>query len=444
MAGRGLYQKQLAAIVAAAAADNLTIDSILPGEVQKHFRESKELMRAQERILELEGREQELQAANKHLTDTVNARNIQIDNLHEDHEARKIELQQTHRQVEVHKEVNQIAEERVERYRQQLKEIVNKQQTDDTATKKIQDLQTQVANQEATIAKLVDDMNKSEALFKDIRQCDKNALERVELQLAKKDQLLAEQEDVINELQQHVQNTIDDKAMLEELDPVALQEQNVGLEIQNVSLSEDNKALQDQYSIVKEQLREILTAEGQDHKAQLFAAAISETKTLNRFYKAAFQVLDALSSSFREGDSDIPSRPCIEDHLDIAQEALGGYRDVKDAVRAVTDAAGILDPDQAALYAELDSMAMCAANAMGSIETLNYGFWTFLNDLSDDPKLLANLNGALCAQGRFGTARVKPVNLNGGTGRANTLNLNGTLYGQGRFGTGRVNIVNAH
>lgn len=405
MAGRGAYQKQIAAIITAAAADSLTIDDILPHEIQEHFHDLVELKRARAYILELEGREKELQAAKETLTSTLANMRLKIDDLPTEHQARKTELQQAYRQIALHKETSDNLNQRVQRYQQQLKNTVDKRQTDDSTAKQIKELHTRVADQQAIIAKLLEDHRESEALYETIQQCDKNALELKDNELAKKDHQLMQQDDLIAQLRLDVQDAIDDKAALEELDPVALQEENIGLSSQNLSLSEDNQALQDQYDIVKEQLGKLMAAQGKDPKAQLFAAAISETKTLNRFYKAAFQVLNALSGTLHE-DAKIPSRSFIENHLDAAQEALNGCRVVKDVMRAGTDVAGVLDPDQAALCTELDTMAKSAADAMISIETLHNGFWEFLNQLSDDPKLLSELNYVLCESDRVSTVNM--------------------------------------
>jgi hypothetical protein len=146
---------------------------------------------------------------------------------------------------------------------------------------------------------------------------------------------------------------------------------------------------------VKEQLGEIL-ATGQDgRKAQLFAAAISETKTLNRFFLNAFEVLKAFSCSFQT----TPMRSIIEFHLDAAQEALAGCRAVKEAVRPDTDGAGDHDLEEYTLCKELDSMAVSAGVAMDSLEAVHSGFWKFINGLSEDPKMLSEVNAELVEQG---------------------------------------------
>ena len=399
MSGRGDYQKQLAALVSAAAADNLTFEDILPAEIEERFEELAELKQARECIAELELRGTELQAANENLKNEVKKKQKAIDNLPDEHVARMTELQQAYRQIELHKETEEHLNERTERYRQQLNDNVGKQHADTSAAAKIEALQAKVEHQQGTIdklmndkRKLMDDNRESEAIYKQLRESDMHMLE------SKTDQL-AKQEALNTQLRQQIDDATDTLLTLEECDPLALQEQNVDLLSRNLSLSEENKALKDQHTMLKGQLGEILAAPyGQDdRKAQLFAAAISETKTLNRFFLNAFEVLKAFSRSFQT----VPTRSNLEFHLDAAQEALAGCRAVKEAVRSVTNGASDNDLEEfTTLCKELDSMADSAGVAMESLEAVHGGFWKFIGRLSDDPKVLSDVNAELCDQGR--------------------------------------------
>ncbi|OSS48967.1 hypothetical protein B5807_06841 [Epicoccum nigrum] len=391
MSGRGDYQKRLAALVAAAAADNLTFEDILPAEIEERFEELTELRQAREYIAELELRETGLRAANGKLKDEVKKKQKAIDNLPDEHVARMTELQQACRQIELHKETEEYLNERAERYRQQLNDSIGKQHAETSAAAKTEALQAKVEHQQGTIAKLMDDNRKSEAMYKQLRESDKHALESKSDRLAKKDALIAQ-------LYQQIDDAHDALSTFKECDPLALQEQNVGLLSRNLSLSEENQALQEQYTMVKHQLGEVLAAPygHGSRKAQLFAAAISETKTLNRFFLNAFEVLKAFSRSFQT----VPTRSGIEFHLDAAQEALAGCRDVKAAVRPVTDGTGDHDLEELTLCKELDTMAVSAGVAMDSLEAVHGGFWKFINRMSEDPKVLSEVNAELCDQDR--------------------------------------------
>ncbi|KAF2997893.1 hypothetical protein E8E13_004163 [Curvularia kusanoi] len=406
MPGRGAYQKQIAAIVAAATVEKLTIDDILPAEVRDHFKESSDLKRAQEQIAELQCRETALQGEIMELKTDLESKRRKIANLPADHLTRQTELQQAIRQIEREKQISKNLAERLERYQQQLKDNIGKQHADVTAAGKLEDLQSEIEQQQAVITKLMGDNRETIAMFEKSQEADKNQLERKCNQLAKKDSQLAEKDALVDQLHQQIEDAHDVISTLEELDPLALEEQNVSLMSKNQSLTEDNKALQEQYNIVKEQLGEVLaipygTSHGFDRKARLFSAVVAETKMLNRFFVNGFQVLDALSCSFFAKEGEIPSRLEIENYLDGAQEALGDYADVKKAVRIVPDRTGEYDPDQVALCKELDSMAISAADAMESLEMLHVGFWVWLDRMSDDPKMLSGLNWVLCDEGRL-------------------------------------------
>lgn len=420
MVGRGDYQKQLAALVAAANASNLQFDDILPDDLKAHFQEMSELKRAREYVKELEEREQALQVENNALKKDLTDKQMEINNLPEEHQARKVELHQSQRQVELYKETSEDLSKRVARYRKQLEDIVGQQQATASATEKTEDLQNQIQDQQAVIDKLMRDNRESEAVFEQLRESDLKALERKDKQLAKKDETIAElRQQVKDALACHNapedQSTggLDDdvETMVEDMpnDPLDLWQQNIDLLQQNLSLSQDKEALEDRCTMVTIELSELKAAydysPAQDCKAQLFAAVISEIKTMNRFYTGAFDVLDVFAKAFHAATADIPSSAYIDNQLDMAQDALAGHNSVKQVVRAVTDASST-DADQVALYEELDSLSSTAADSMSSLEVLNTGFWRFLNQLSDDPKHLSSLNGALCDAGRPGVANL--------------------------------------
>ena len=420
MSGRGEYQKQLTALVAAAKANDLTLEDILPDNLEEHFQEMAELETYRKYIKELEDREKELQTAKEILTKNLDEKQIEIDNLPAEYQVMRVDLQQAQRQIFLYKETSDDLQKRVERYRHQLKDIVDKQQADASAAGKIEDLQTQIEDQQTVINKLMDDNRKSEAMFEQLRESDTKALKRKDKQLAKKDKELTEKEEMLAKLHQQVQEAnnvkaalddtnsllTDDNADMETLvdvlpdDSLAVWEQNIDLLQQNLSLVEQHQALEEHHIAVKSQLYEIMAtyeyAAAQDCKAQLFAAAVSETKTLNRFYKASFDVLDSFAKAFHSPEADIPSLSYITAQLDTAQEALAGYDSVKKVVRAITDGSGNDDLDQVAFCKELDSLAASAADSMSSLEILHNGLWSFLHQLSGDPKMLSDLNGALC------------------------------------------------
>lgn len=413
MVDRNGYQKQLAALVAVANAHNLRFDEILPNDLKAHVLETDELKRARKYIKELEEREKTLQAENDHLKKELSEKQMAIDNLPTEHEARKIELHQTQRQVEMYKTNSENSSKRADHYRKQLHDIVEQKQAAASAAEKIQNLNIQIEEQQAVIDKLVDDNRKSEVMSEYLRESDLKTLKRKDKQLAKKDKMLAELRQQVKDAQschatsgdQWTDDTDDTKTLVGDMaeDSLVLQEQNIDLLQQNLALAHDNQALTDQYVMAKIQISEMKAAYdcsvAQHCKSQLFAAAVSEIKTMNRFYTAAFAVLNNFATAFHATEADFPSATYMSDQLNAAQDALAGYVSVKQIVRAVTDGLPT-DADQVALYAELDSLGASAADSMSSLEVLSTGFWRFLNQLSDDPKLLSQLNGALCDAGQ--------------------------------------------
>lgn len=422
MLGRGEYQKQLAALVASANANNLKFDDILPDGLKEHFQEMTELQRAREYVKDLEEREKGLLAEKDALKMELSEKQIEIDNLPTEHQARKVELHQAERQIALYKETSEDLAKRAERYRRQLEDVVVQKQAGASATEKIEHLNTQIIDQQAVIDKLMDDNRKFEVMFQQLREADVKALDHKEKQLAKKDEMLAELRQQLKEAQvcktasgttwsESLDEFDDAETLVDGMsdDSLALQEQNIDLLQQNLSLSHDKEALQDECVMAKMEIAELKAASddtktqyhiNQDRKAQLLAAAISEVKTLNRFYKAGFDVLNHFAEAFHTEKADMPSNTYIEEQLDTAQDALAGYISVKQVVRAVTDVT-CADEDQVALYKELDSLGASAADSMSSLEILSTGFWRFLGQLSDDPKLLSHVNGALCDAGRL-------------------------------------------
>ncbi|KAJ4988514.1 hypothetical protein SVAN01_05969 [Stagonosporopsis vannaccii] len=423
MVSRGEYQRQLAGLVAAANANNLKFGDILPDDLKAYFQEMTELKHAQEYIRELEEHEKALEAENDNLKKDLGAKQMEIDNLPTEHEARLVELHQTERQVAMWKSTFKDSEKRADRYRKQLDDVVRQQQATASAATKIEDLNTQIGDQQVLIDKLIAENQKYEMIFEQLRESDLKALERKEKQLAKKDEMLAELRQQVKDAQlcyytfgdQLFDNNDDAKTLVDDThndtpketpddnESLALQEQNIDVLQQNLALLQDNQALEDQYVMVKIELSELKAAydfsPAQDYKTQLFAAAISEIKTVNRFYTAAFKVLNGFAKAFHTTKTELSSAGYISDQLDMAQDALVGYSSVKQVVRAITDVPS-LDTDQVALYQELDSLGASAADLMSSLEIFSTGFWRFLSQLSDDPKLLSQLNGALCDAGQ--------------------------------------------
>jgi hypothetical protein len=432
MAGRGEYQKQLAALVAAAKANNLKFEDILPKEVLDRFQDMAELKTAREYIKELEECEKDLRATNETLTNNLKEKQLEIGSLPADYQALEVDLQQAQRQISLYKKTSEDAQERLQRYRRQLDEIVDKQRADASAAEKVEDLQIQIENQQAVINRLMDDNRKAEAVFEQLRESDTKALERKDKQLVKKERELAEKDEMLAQLHKRVDGAKyaetasigatsilsidmdDEETLLDEAndDHLEVQQENIELLQQNLALSEDNNALKDQNAALNSQLYKVVEfyemslshqpVPSEAPKAQLLINAVPEAKPLNRFHQIFRQVIGVFAQMFRiSSQEEALPLSNLANQLDAAQNALDDYYVAKDVMRAITEEADYDDTDQIALRKELDSMAQSASESLFSLNILYTDFWGFLNQLSNDPKMLSSLNGALCDADRI-------------------------------------------
>ena len=438
MTSRGEYKKQLAVLVAAAKANNLSFEDILPEKMLDHLKQMAELKTAREHIEQLEEREKDLKATNETLTNNIKEKQHEIDNLPAEYQALKVDLQQAQRQISLYRTTSEDAQERVERYRRQLDVIVGKQQADTFAAGKIEDLQIQIEEQQILINKLVEDNRKTKAMYEQLHDSDAKALERKDKQLANKEKELADKNEMLAGHHQrwadHIPvrtadsssvpfNDADDEAtLLDEVndDYLEVQEQNIQLLQKNVALEENNAALKEQNDTLIAQLYKIIALQEQSLSAQPtapqapttqnFTSIVPEAKSLNRFYDTIRQILGVFAQIF-QASSNHESIPLsdLEAQLDDAQLALEDYYVAKEWMRADIQKSGYEDADQIALRKELGSMARSGFDSLSSLNTLYTGFWTFVNQLSEDPKTLSSLNGALCDVGRVQVIELNSV-----------------------------------
>lgn len=438
MAGRSEYQKQLAALWTTAGANKLKFADIMPESIEEEFSQLNELQEARNMVKDLQERENQLQVANEALVKELNEKQAEIDNLPAEYQSAKIDLQQAQRQIANNKDTIDDLNNRIERYRAQAKDVVAMKQTDAAAAEKLENLQMQVQDQQTVIQKLKDDNRKSTALFEQYRETDRKALKRKDNLLVKKDLELAEKtkqladkdaelleaihalaekdnglehlEDLLAGMHGRMRRskghatTLDGNNDVEPLtDPLfddflAAQTENIALLQRNLRLAEDNRALEEQHIQMKAQLQETLASH--ESLDRLFAAVVSETKTLLRFYQASSQVIHSFADFFSSGNATVESFTKIEHQLDSAQEALKGYFQVKDVMRVGPDSPDDGDTEQIALCRELDSLAATASDSVSNLETLHVVLWTFLSQLSHDPKMMSALNSALCYEER--------------------------------------------
>ncbi|KAF9695619.1 hypothetical protein EKO04_006375 [Ascochyta lentis] len=422
MADRGEYQKQMAALLAAAKAKNLKFEEILPEDMLGHSKEMTELKAARELIKQLDDRGKELQAANETLTKNLKKKQKEIDDLPEEFKALKVELQQIQRQIVLHKTMSEDSQERAERYQRQLKEFTFKQQTDTSNANQVERLQVEVGDLQTLIAKLLEENRSAEATSAQLHESDLKALAQKDKQLAIKEKELAEKNELLAKIcKELVDGDENDPAELNDAcslmfsdtetlvgdpseDPLVMQQERIDLMQQNLDLEKQIQDLKEQITATKSQLDQTCSSLSHEqtnsptrHEGQLSASVISEMKPLNRFYKAVSQIVNAFAMIFQATSAnDIPSLSHLGAQLDMAQHALDEYMDIKNMMRASIEEWSKDDMDHIALRSELDDLASSATESQIKLEVINMGFWTFLNQLSYDPKMLSNLNGALC------------------------------------------------
>jgi myosin heavy subunit len=438
MTGRGEYQKQLAALWTTAKSNNLKFTDIVPEDMEDVFSQKKELQKARDMIKALQEREDLLQAAKEALVKDLNEKQAEINNLPAEYHAAKTDLQQAQRQIANNKDTIDDLNNRIERYRAQVNDVLVNKQTAAAAAEKLENLQMEVQDQQTVIQRLKDNNRMSTALSEQYRETDRKALKRKDNLLAKKDSELAEKmkqladknaelleavhalaekdnelerlEDLLAGLRNPTQKSKDHIAAMDDnnrMEPLTdslhdefltAQAENIDLLQRNLRLAEDNRALEEQHIQMKTQLHETLAL--RESSDRVFAAVVSETKTLFRFYQASSQVIGSFADFFAAGKATIDSFSNIEEQLDSAQEALKGYFQVKDVIRVDSDSPYIGDTEQIMLCKELDSLAATASDSVSNLETLHVVLWSFLNQLSHDPKMMADLNGALCDEER--------------------------------------------
>jgi hypothetical protein len=179
----GMHQ-QLSQLMDTAKAQGYKIEQVIPEDLQVQFQEMTELKAAREFINELEGREQDLQIASASLLQQLQAKQAEIDDEPAKFKALQIDLQQAHRSIDYYKELAEDAERRAKRYQRNLANAVRVQTAADGAAAKIERLQQQVEQQQATISSLQTENFDAAVLFDELRAHDAQIMATNEAKLA--------------------------------------------------------------------------------------------------------------------------------------------------------------------------------------------------------------------------------------------------------------------
>jgi hypothetical protein len=184
MSGLDGMQQQLSQLLTTAKAQGYKIEQVVPEELQVHLQEMIELKAAREFINELEGREQGLQAVNASLQQQLQAKQSEIDDQPAESKALQVDLQQAHRSIDYYKKLAEDSQRRAERYQRKLANAVRVQIGADEAAAKIERLQQQVEQQQATISSLQNENLNAAVLFDELRAHDAQIMSTNEAKLA--------------------------------------------------------------------------------------------------------------------------------------------------------------------------------------------------------------------------------------------------------------------
>jgi hypothetical protein len=183
MSSFGDMQKRLSHALAEARAQEYKIEEVITERMHDHFQKM-ELKAAREYIEEVEGREKDLQAENSNLLNKLKVKEDEMKDLLEDFKVKEVDLQQALRSINYYKGLAEDSQRRAQRYQRNLAVAVKDQVTSDEAIAKIERLQTQLKQHEATILKLQDENRKVAETFDQLRAQDAKAMEENEAKVA--------------------------------------------------------------------------------------------------------------------------------------------------------------------------------------------------------------------------------------------------------------------
>lgn len=183
MSGRGDFQKRISKILAEANAQNLTIEEIMPEELQDHFEQLTELQVARGYIHEVEGREKDLKIENSDLLNKLKAKESEIENMPEDYMTAKLDLQQAQNSIKYYKKLAANDADRADRCQRKLTEALDKQSAADAAAEKLVCLQVEIEEKRAMILKLQNDNRLAAETHERILAHSKRLLEDKEAEL---------------------------------------------------------------------------------------------------------------------------------------------------------------------------------------------------------------------------------------------------------------------
>jgi chromosome segregation ATPase len=342
-------------------------EDVLPQEVQGHFSSNTELTTAREHIKGLEERDQDLTKRNEALQEEAKEAKQAAKDLPADHEARLVDLKQAEHHVTFYRGLMEQAEERATKYKKKWEEAIARQTKVDDAQNKIQSLEKEVAEHEATIVKLNNENRDVSDLFDAERAKYLQTLENKEKKLIETEKTIRERDEELKELR--IQNNHFEETYTGLL---ALMESETG----DATAAVNKKAL-------KLERAEAQIAESD----RLRMAIVSEIKPLRNFYERCFDVLlihqrlfKQLFSVQHDEVTYVPDTLALS--LEAATEDLSKFSVVHDAMEA-----GNIANDE--VRKQLTTFEINARRMHDTLKTITGDVVQFVEQLDKRPDLMA-------------------------------------------------------
>jgi DNA repair exonuclease SbcCD ATPase subunit len=360
MSGRGSIQNKLSHIMSLIKAEGYKIEDVIPQEMQDHFSDMAALKEARQYITEIESREKQLQAENVDLSARLLIKETEITNLPEEFKALKIDLAQAQRRGDYYKELAENAQTRAERSQSRLTDLAKTQAATQDDARKIQRLESELADHAAAMFKLLEE-NRALKDLQDTQQEQEHKLV---------DEKNAQIADLVNQI-----NMLE----VEKLEAVELSEK-VSETYDTLIQSIEEETLTAADVLNRHSVSLVDMVKSND---QLYSTIATEIVPLNSFFDHAFSIMAIYQAIFQDlvdpnctAIADLPQ--ALDTTLDAANEDLLRFQVVSTALQNEGLA-------QERIRRQVADMAQIAARMYITLDGIRKDVSDFLNLLRSNP-----------------------------------------------------------
>lgn len=367
MSSLGEIQTQLSALFTTIKAQGFKLEDVLPQEMQDHFQDMTALKDARGYIKEIEAQEKELHAANATLKAQLQAKQAEIDDQPAEFKALEVELQQAKRRIDYYKAISEHEQARADRCERKLKEVTKLQTAAEDDARKIQRLQKDVADREASAFKLLEQNRSLTAQY--------------EAELERSAKLIEEKDNAIFALR-HLANRLEaEKIQVDESS-----EEEIGTYGSLLETLEQEKESSAQVANSKT----VMFYSQQEFNDKLYSTITSELIPLNRFFDQVIDILAAYQNVFKDisdphslSTTRIPQD--IYTLLDIADEHICAYEQISADLQANSDVKkyGLA---QEAVVNQVGEIAKAAGLVLNELNIFTNGMRAYLERARSDSK----------------------------------------------------------